>query len=120
MSNIRQLRAWDNQNKTWVYSGRTPSMMHGFWKWVMYDTSTIVNEETGLKDKNGKEIYEGDIVAMEGSTKQGLFGVVIWHQDSCGFGWLSQRYPDDILRGFANKNRLEVIGNIHENPELLK
>lgn len=60
---------------------------------------------TGLLDKNGKEIYEGDIVSSEGWNNQ----VVEWKE---GMQPYFQYYQDS--------EDMEIIGNIYENPELLK
>jgi len=72
----------------------------------------------GLKDKNGKEIYEGDIVKCHIPRFGDLIGVVVMH----GYCW-AIKVGDAILNfsyfGQDLKN-IEVIGNIYENPELLE
>ena len=70
---------------------------------------------TGLLDKSGVEIYEGDIVIyrdISGSGRPREFGPrkVKWYRDSCNF---------NVSRP-GNGAEIEVIGNIHENPELLE
>ena len=79
----------------------------------------ILMQYTGLKDKNGKEIYEGDIVKY---TMRDNFGgetgtsVVRWNDNCCGFRPFSCDYELD-KREFEI---IEIIGNIYENPELIE
>jgi len=74
---------------------------------------------TGLKDKNGKEIYEGDIVKYE----TGSIYIVVWGNSFSGM-WLQNKQKFDNGphgMGFESteQNEIEVIGNIYSNPELL-
>lgn len=71
--------------------------------------SDCLMQYTGLNDKNGKEIYEGDILHNAGSV-----AVVSFKDGAFGVGEF--RFP---LDKFAGKNK-EVIGNIYENPDLVK
>ncbi|PGC72659.1 YopX family protein [Bacillus wiedmannii] len=75
-----------------------------------------VSQYTGLSDKNGEEIYEGDILEFSGNVV--ALGIVKYNENFATFqacngnsGWL-----------FGNESgtNIEILGNIYENPELLK
>ena len=90
-----------------------------------------VGQYTGLKDKNGKMIFEGDVVKGVAFSTD-FIGVIIWIEEIAGFGvryfnnkreptaWENSSILKMIQKGHKDKFAAEIIGNIHDNPELLE
>ena len=87
---------------------------------------------TGLKDKNGKEIYEGDYLSVDGGYDEGdMIHRIIWNDDKASFlieAWMGDNEWDDSVNDeiywqARDKNNylkeFKVNGNIYENPELI-
>ena len=135
MSREIKFRGWDKYDKKMIYD---LCQIDSFWHYYSYSNNTglhfgktgpdgvsedfknkYIMQYTGLKDKNGKKIFEGDIVLDEQS----------------GYNYFIKWFPEYTCFALANKNGhiefgcdeleiflddLVVSGNIHDNPELLK
>lgn len=120
-----KFRAWDKEEKEYYYnaehtydffcSGRG-CYAESFGEVLNQPDRFIVEQYTGLKDKNGREIYEGDIMIINGDRC-----VVVWDDNYASFEF--KNLDDPVFHPVFHKTMScgghEVIGNIHENPELL-
>lgn len=107
----KKFRAWDKEEKRW-HQAQLIGMIT-----KIEDKRFELVDYIGLKDKNGKEIYEGDILKYP----KGIFFVhsetigMVYYRDGC-FVCTCSEYANSILY----LDEAEVIGNIFENPELMK
>lgn len=108
-------RAWDTETNQWVEGVKL--VIHTSRRLLLIPEHTILTWFTGLVDKNGKDIYEGDVVRYTHPAEYDLAGftsteLIQWSHETSGFelGNISHRLTiyDDV----------EVIGNMYENPEL--
>lgn len=98
----------ENDRAIIVYSDRIGNKCR-----ILVDPSTV-GEYTGLKDKNGQRIFEGDIVTMP-KYGGGRHRSVVYFKN----GKFAVDGSNYSFKDICPKN-MEVIGNIHDNPELLK
>ncbi|MEN2360119.1 YopX family protein [Levilactobacillus brevis] len=120
---IPKFRGWDRKNNV-MYD----FMMMCFYvnlKNVLYRntlTDFDVDMCTGLKDVNGKKIYEGDIVRMQrpGFHEDACYEVKYFIQDVCIFQIVKVTDGSTLFESPSNGHDVEIIGNVHTNPELLE
>lgn len=119
---IPKFRAWDKETKTMngmaeIYRNRNQEI-----ELRPRDEKIILMQSTGLFDKNGKEIFEGDVVRMRNPRDRRQIGKfqVVRVANSPMLGLLDKKLTTEIFNLYEHmRNYYEIAGNIYENPELL-
>lgn len=125
-----KFRAWDTERGEMaeVISGvgdeEVTLQDEGCWKWnTVAHYIAVIMQYTGLKDKNGKEIYEGDVLLTDLDRPYLIVefrnGAFMYQCHDNGRDYYDIMLPLSIAEHTQDKY-VEVIGNIYENPELLE
>lgn len=109
-------------HSVYLHPGDTDYRIDPPGRWMNFDEHSdyVIMQYIGLKDKNGKEIYKSDVVLWDGRK-----AVIEWLPRMAGYYamWKGEgvHFHDmqEILPSHGGLRHIEVIGNIHENPELL-
>lgn len=113
-----KFRAWNEKKSDMIY---LEDLTTANWDIKFIFKHYKIMQYTGLTDKKGVEIYEGDILQLKNTKGQvSNHQEVYWNDEAACWGWRTAKedsWPDSFS-GFYND--YEVIGNIYENPELLK
>lgn len=115
-------RAWDEETKKMIQESTKHCPAISFNGDILlsgdgdffYGDAMPLMQFTGLFDKNGKEIFEGDVIKWSGGAGEVKFGQGRFYVTDFFIG--RQDCPSDA---FSEKAELEVVGNVFENPDLL-
>ena len=133
MAPMIKFRVWSKEEECWVSIDSIVLDSNGSIAYLLPeadDQPPYLEEEVeimqyiGLKDANGKEIYEGDIIKFFGGNKKNKakneFGVIVYKADRYGAGFNSIIQNKEHGYGGINIAQDIVVGNVHTNHELLE
>ena len=125
---IPKFRAWDGSSLNRMYSPQEV-LVGDSCAWIVdedswetewiFNNDLVIMQSTGLKDKNGKEIFEGDILKV--TNLSSWLEVVSFNEDKAMFvSKETKKVEETPLYDLFNTDifEVEIIGNIHTNPEL--
>lgn len=134
---VREIEFRGKSENKWIYSKgykqskETIALFNDDWEWRAIEPSTL-GQYTGLKDKNGTKIFDGDIIkGITEDTNQEVFGVIRFgkyldcnfEDSTIGFYFECNGCQYSMFNGEAQGYDLlslvEVVGNVIDNPELL-
>jgi uncharacterized phage protein (TIGR01671 family) len=123
-----KLRSGINEHKpagSWIYGGyylgKHGACIHeeGAAIGLRVDPETV-GEYTGLKDRNGAKIFEGDILEIDYGKFGGVKGVIEWSKKECAFMAVAKNYcPYSLAHVDESPEAVKILGNTHDNPRLL-
>lgn len=125
-----KFRVWDNKDKKFWLENNNLSIVNSMTNNLVNDDSTVIEQYTGIKDINGNDIYVGDVVhpvrimkVLTETVVQQLSDkpIIVQGDTYVNSKWIARSVS---ATGFSVEdyyfgNELQLIGNIHENPELL-
>lgn len=125
-----KFRAWDVEEKCWIPQELfTVSALGGKKKILTYEENEdrwipetipfVLMQYTGIKDKNGKEIYEGDIVKFKDDTR-GVDIIATVQYSGSSYRLKNKSYGIGRPIDEWETKEIEIIGNIYENPEIVR
>ncbi len=146
-------------NSEWVYGYYVKMNVIGGVNHLIYSADSVVGvykkpyivdpetvgQYTGLTDKNGRKIFEGDILEFDDEIVEGYYtscgreynswevknyGVVGFYEESAGYDFCKYKFNENQVEADLHENNtmefadfvkeLEIVGNIHDNPEMLE